>query len=201
MRSSDLTGQRFGRLLVQNREGSDKHGNALWLCLCDCGNVVTKSACHLKDGRTLSCKCLLRENSQRMGQANLKHGHAIGGKPSSEYRAWEGLLQRCFNSNDSHYSGYGGRGITVCDRWNPEKGGSFQNFFADLGPKPGETFSIDRKQVNGNYEPKNCRWATKSVQSHNQRKYVAVPHEIWEAVELAVSLNSITPLLAFKESF
>jgi hypothetical protein len=197
MKAKNLVGHRFERLLVQHQVGVDKHGNALWECLCNCGTLKIVAACHL--GKTKSCGCLQQEHCQQMGLSNLSHGHSTGGKLTSEYRAWSGLLQRCFNLTCPGYPDYGGRGIKVCNRWNPNTSGSFQNFLNDMGLKPDKDFSIDRRNVDGDYEPNNCRWATKSVQSHNQRKFVAVPVKLWEAIQDAV-LNDLSFLLPFRQS-
>lgn len=97
-----------------------------------------------------------------------KHGHTAKGRISPTYKSWDGIIQRCLNSASSNYSDYGGRGICVCDRWNPAAGGSFENFLYDMGER-GFGFSIDRINVNGDYEPSNCRWATSKEQARNKR--------------------------------
>jgi AraC-like DNA-binding protein len=108
--------------------------------------------------------------SRPFGQHQITHGHAIGSNGSATYRIWLGMRGRCRNPNNTRFSHYGGRGITVCDRWEPTRGGSFENFLADMGERP-EGKSIDRIDNDGNYEPGNCRWATQSEQVKNQRRF------------------------------
>jgi hypothetical protein len=199
-RAPDLKDRRFGRLVVQYRNGSDKHGNALWYCLCDCGNTKSVPGSHFKNGHTQSCGCLLQENCKRMGKANRTHGHSVGGRLTTEYKTWESMLQRCYNPHDKeHWKNYGGRGIRVCDSWNPGKGGSFQNFLGDMGLKPAPEFSIDREDTNGDYTPKNCQWATMSQQVKNRRKFVAVPKKFWIAIMNAALSEDTSVWVALKE--
>lgn len=148
----DITGQRFGRLIVLSlyrRGSSGVHSR--WLCLCDCGQTRVASGSSLKRGRTTSCGC-----------GRITHGS--WGSPT--YRSWHMMLQRCTNPRNTHYAYYGGRGITVCERWL-----KFENFLADMGERPLGT-SIDRIDVDGNYEPGNCRWATPKQQMNNRRRSV-----------------------------
>ena len=147
----DLTGQRFGRLIVKERVNNDKGGNTCWLCECDCGKGKKIQGVSLKFGLTQSCGCLQKE---RVRDANLKHGHAKANMYSKIYRIWGSIIQRCNNPNNSDYKYYGGRGIKVCKRWD-----KFENFLKDMGEKP-EGLSIDRKDNDGNYEPSNVRFVT-----------------------------------------
>jgi len=154
----ELTGQRFSRLTVISF--SDVTNQATyWICKCDCGNITRVAGTHLKTGHTTSCGCFYKET--RKGK--LTHGQ----KNSTEYNSWNQMKGRCYNPNLKEYKHYGGRGITVCDRWI----NSFENFFADMGKKPTPKHTLDRYPNNesGNYEPSNCRWATWEQQNRNKR--------------------------------
>jgi len=160
VRLIDLTGKVFGRLIVLGREGSSRSGQPLWRCRCKCGNECVVFGGALRDGRTQSCGCLQRE---RVSETSTTHGQTH----SIEYNTWANMKQRCLNPNASFFSNYGGRGIRVCDRWLH----SFENFLADVGPRPSNGHSIDRIDNNGDYEPGNVRWALSSVQQKNTRPY------------------------------
>lgn len=165
MRFKDLTGQRFGRLTVTRFIGRDLRAKtSQWECLCDCGNTCIATAAHL--GRhTHSCGCLRRENSAAM--------HRIHGKTRTpEHGTWTWMRNRCLNPTNQRYSEYGGRGIKICERWLE----SFENFFADMGPRPSPQHSIERENNNGNYEPGNCKWATRTEQNRNSRQNVKLTH-------------------------
>lgn len=163
----DRTGARIGRLIVLRRSTGPGRG-VRWDCACDCGGDVTVSSTHLGSGHTSSCGCLHRE---RASVVNLKHGHSTypnGGRCTKEYNTWSLMKRRCFNELSVDYPGYGGRGVTVCAAWRD----SFEVFLSDMGPAPSIKHSIDRVDVNGDYEPGNCRWATHRVQSRNKRTNV-----------------------------
>lgn len=160
----DLTGMRFGRLTVVSRGPNvvTPSGNKYrrWHCVCDCGNRTLPRAHSLRSGNTRSCgrHCKASPNWRP------------GARGTREYRSWSGMMQRCFNPNNNHYPYYGGRGITVCDRWR----NSFEAFLEDMGPRPKGT-SIDRwPDKEGNYEPGNCRWATPAQQATNTRANIMI---------------------------
>jgi hypothetical protein len=151
---ANLAGKRFGRLVV----GSVSHRetpHVFWHCVCDCGTKLTVRSQHLRMGKTRSCGCLRLEC-----KVNFKHGKTR----TDEHSIWLGILARCSNPNVISYHNYGGRGISVCDRWK-----TFLNFLDDMGPRPSKKHSIDRINPDGNYEPSNCRWATQIEQFRNKR--------------------------------
>lgn len=164
-RCIDLKGQVFGRLKVVEYVGTVAR-SAVWRCVCECGNEISTKAKTLRSGETKSCGCLHREISARLCRDRLtKHGKTAGGN-SRVYRIWSNMVSRCTNPNFDAYPYYGGRGISVCDRWR-----LFENFLQDMG-EPGPDESIDRIDPNGHYEPGNCRWVVRADQARNTRRNV-----------------------------
>lgn len=161
----DETGNRYTRLVVIERVPTPPGRiGAFWRCRCDCGVEKVVLGQQLRAGNTQSCGCLLRENGRNNGYGNRRHGMS-GHHKTKEYRAWVNMRQRCTNPRRKDFPQYGGRGITVCDRWNQ----SFDAFLADMGCAPSPQHSLDRIDNNGAYEPCNCRWATDSEQRRNKR--------------------------------
>lgn len=168
----DLTGQRFGKLVAIECIGTDRHKNAIWRCLCDCGNYKEAPSRALINGSPSSCgKC-------------VKHGKFLstderkmhGGSSERLYLVWGGMRNRCYDKNRREYPNYGGRGIRVCDEWLYDYG-AFRRWAYENGydsDKPGSECSIDRIDVDGDYCPANCRWVPMDAQSYNKRctKYV-----------------------------
>lgn len=154
--ATDLAGRWFGRLFVLSRAGSHRHArgsHAVWLCRCDCGKERTFLATNLVNGRTASCGCLRRDLVVTHGQSS-----------SSEYSSWQEMKRRCENPKHESYVNYGGRGISVCEKWH-----SFDAFFADMGKKPSVEYTIERLDNHQGYEPSNCKWATHSEQNRHKR--------------------------------
>jgi len=160
----DLTGQRFERLVVVSRATNNDEGSARWNCLCDCGGTTIALCRDLRSGNTHSCGCFCKD---RIREVNSTHGMS----ETSTYSIWKTLRQRCANPNDPAYKNYGGRGITVCDRWN-----RFENFYEDMGERP-SSMSIDRRDNNGNYCPENCSWETRKNQNRNARSNVTIKYD------------------------
>jgi hypothetical protein len=159
LRQRPNIGTRFGRWTVVENPSVSK-GRSKSKVKCDCGEIAVINCNNLFSGSSQSCGCFTIERSRN---TQTKHFHAAGEKPSKTYLTWQQMRNRCSNPNSSNYHRYGGRGITVCERWQ-----KFENFLTDMGEKPLNA-SIDRIDVNGNYEPGNCRWADAVTQSRNRR--------------------------------
>lgn len=159
----DIVGERFGRLLVTEYAGNAKSRHALWRCKCDCGNEIVAVGINLRSGKTTSCGCWKNEKSASKA---TKHK----GYNTIAYKAWANMIQRCTNKNQKAYVHYGGRGITVCPEWEAD----FQSFYAHVSALPHfneRGRSLDRINNDGNYEPGNVRWASRSEQNNNRRAY------------------------------
>ena len=162
--SENLVGMKFGRLTVMDRESpKSKKTKGLWVCKCECGNVIKVNTSDLKSGNTTSCGCKRKET---LRQLRTKHGESN----TRLYNVWSDMKKRCYNTKNVDYKNYGGRGITVCDEWM-----DFQNFYEwaiangydETAPRGQCT--IDRINVDGNYEPENCRWVDRYIQMNNKR--------------------------------
>lgn len=158
----EMTGHRFGKLLVQQMVGKSANGLVRWACVCDCGGTKVVNGASLRRGTTRSCGCLVVDVQR---SRLTRHGHKSGGGYSPEYTAWSNIVARCTNPGAQAWANYGGRGITVCERWRAD----FTAFLADVGPRPSRAHSIDRINNDGHYEPGNVRWATRDVQARNRR--------------------------------
>lgn len=160
VRNPTPIGEKFNRLtVIGDAPYLPSNRNRRVTARCDCGAVKDYILSEVRHGKTRSCGCL-----QRSGEcAHKTHGHTRGRKFSPEYHSWASMMTRCRNPKSTHYADYGGRGIVVCERWN-----EFDNFLADMGPRLAGT-TLEREDVNGNYDPGNCVWANNKRQSNNKR--------------------------------
>jgi len=157
----DHAGKKFGRLTVIRRAES-RRGHAKWFCRCDCGTEKSVLATNLVSGDTVSCGCYRDEFG---GKANIKHGLSY----TYQYKTWDGIKERCYNEKCKSYPNYGGRGIKIYYRWKDDPAAFCEWLDRYLGPRP-EGHSLDRINNDGDYEPRNLRWADASTQIKNQRR-------------------------------
>jgi hypothetical protein len=167
----DLSGMQFGRLTVLGRDHSvDVSRGAFWICRCECNNEKSVARGNLLNGSTLSCGCF------RNTQGGLTRKHPL-------WKRWSGMLDRCENSQSKDFINYGGRGISVCARWH-----KFEDFLADMEATYAPGMTLDRRDVNGNYEPNNCEWSSLTFQARNKRSSFMIntplgPMNVGEAAE------------------
>lgn len=186
-RVKDLTGFKNGRLTVLEITNKKSGNDAIWKCVCECGNTTNVSGNHLKRkiDSTKSCGCLTKETAREL---MTKHGMHT----TKTYRSWVSMIERCYNPKAAGYDYYGGSGIFVCDQWL----NSFENFYADMGDRP-KDMTLDRKDSNGNYVPNNCKWSTIYEQANNRRNNVIINYNgiNYTRGQLAEKFNIPTSIL------
>ena len=169
-RKKDLTGMKFGRLTVIKQDGKYKNGARLWLCKCDCGNEKHVAGTHLLSGKIRSCGCFLSETTVKRNKVEkVRHGK----RNTRIYHTWRSVKDRCLNPNIKAYPRYGGRGIMICEEWKND----FQAFYDwSMANGYADDLTLDREDVNGNYEPDNCRWVSMKKQANNRRSNVQLTY-------------------------
>ena len=159
---ANLIGKKFGRLTVVEEVGRNKWGGVIWRCQCDCGNITETLSKYLLNGDTTSCGCRRMEILKETTELETTH-HMTN---TRLYRIWSSMKRRCYNLNDKNYKNYGERGITICEEWN-----EFINFYNwAIKNNYDDNLTIDRIDVNKNYEPNNCRWVDRKIQGNNTRR-------------------------------
>ena len=168
-RANEEIGKKYNHWTILKKVESNKYGQPKWLCMCDCGNLKKLYLPRIKNGYSKSCGCY---RTEFLAKKNSKHGMSN----SRIYKIWNGMKRRCYTKTNTMYKHYGNRGIKLCDEWLDKENG-FINFY-NWAIKNGyqDNLSIDRIDVNGNYEPYNCRWVTQKVQSNNTRRNVYITY-------------------------
>lgn len=166
-----IVGNKYGRLLVcefleirRNKQGA---GTAFWKCQCDCGNITEVRGWALVNGSVKSCGCLISDTTTKRLTV-----HGMGNDKNKEYSAWKSMRARCYRESHKRYPLYGGRGIKVCEKWRND----FLAFLSDMGKSPSAKHSLERIDVDGNYEPENCKWATQKEQMNNVRNNIKIQY-------------------------
>lgn len=179
MRFIDITGVKFGRLVVLRKDPETITSKVIrWVCLCECGKSHNTTAGNLKKGHVQSCGCYKIDKAKTN---TLKHGHTAGGHTrfSGAYKSWAKMRERVISETCVNYDDYGGRGITIAPEWD-----SFEQFYKDMGPRP-QGFSIERVDNQGMYEKGNCIWADRFIQANNKRNNVKIE---WMGVSKAIGV-------------
>ena len=171
-RALDLTGNKYGRLVVVSPGETCANGAAQWVCRCDCGKEKTFRANNLRSGRSTSCGCFRKEVVRALGIARRKSA-ADRHKTSPEHQAWLDMKNRCLNPRCKAWPDYGGRGIKVCERWIRDR----RAFEVDMGPRPSRAHSIERRDNSRGYDPDNCYWADRTTQNNNTRRNRFIEHD------------------------
>jgi hypothetical protein len=162
--------QLINKVIYKEEAGKDKTGLRLCKFLCYCGKEFISRLGDVKRNKVESCGCY---NKKRIKETHTTHGHTVGIGASPEYVTWSSIIRRCERKDIPEYKHYGGRGISICKEWRD----SFEQFYKDMGNRPGPEYSIDRIDVNGNYEPCNCRWATTKEQARNKRNNIIIEYK------------------------
>lgn len=180
MKALNIIGERYGRLVVVERLPS-KGGRTQWRAVCDCGGEYKGQSNSLRTGLTKSCGCLNKEMSSARAKINITHGKSN----SATFKCWQSMKRRCFDMGHKSYPRYGGRGITICERWM-----KFENFLADMGIRP-KNLSLDRIDNNGNYTPENCKWSSAKEQARNRSstRMISCGGEVKTLTEWAESIG------------